>query len=740
MIIFRKIKYRNFLSTGNTFTEIPLDKAHTTLIVGDSGSGKSTITDAISFALYGKSFRPINKNQVVNTINNKECLVEIEFESFGKKYKVVRGLKPNVFEIYCDDELINQDSSVNDYQDYLEQQVLGMPFNVFTHVVVLGSVNFTPFMQLKSQDRRELVEDLLDIQIFSRMSALLKDMVSNNKTSGIELAAEINTQKEKIRIYEKYLDELKQDKQKQIEDNKAKITELDGTISSHTIELNKIQEQINQLTEQVKDEKKIVTKLQKYRDYQKNIKESIGKLKQELQFYEKNKFCPTCQRAFDSDTMENLVEKRTVDLEVAKASRNEMVARQLGYVKVISNFDAVKEQAQEYRDSKRDIQSAINESLRQIKYYISNKECPTCKRDFDANYVEQMTKESKDKVAALQEEMSKLELKIKDNDAKNAELQSITAELNQLEKDISTNKESIKNIEKDLKYYELNKECPTCHREFNSTSNKSKIEEWNEKIVKLKEGDAKIIPLIEEATEQSIQIQKVLTDIGKLRHSVSEREVKILSCSDYKNKLEKDIETLIKKQSKNIEQKNELDELTSKFKCLEKNKEDNLKTKMILELAAGILKDGGVKAKIVKQYLPVINKLVNRFLNCMNFFVSFSIDENFDETIKNRGRDHFTYNSLSEGERQRLDIAILLTWRTIATMKNSIRTNLLFIDELLDSSLDPAATENVMELIKSEPILKDNNIFVISHKTNLVDKFSDVLKFEKRNNFSQIIL
>lgn len=571
MIKFRNVRFKNFLSYGNYFTEIWLDYKPTTVLIGESGSGKSSVTDAITFALFGRPFRPINKPQLVNSINNSDCLVEIEFDVGTNKYLVRRGIKPAIFEIYCNDILLNQDSHTKDYQEYLEKYVLNMNYRTFSQIIVLGAANFIPFMQMKPNDRRALVEDLLDIQIFSTMSLLLKDRITNTKNLMTQNGFEIQTHKEKIDLYNKYIEELKKDKERQIEENNKRILDTEQEVMNNQNIIAKYNENINSLYELIQDEKTIVDKMKVYNGYQKDIENNLRKLKKELTFYETNKSCPTCHRDFEEDYKKEVIESR-----------------------------------------------------------------------------------------------------------------------------------------------------------------RGKQSEYEE-------GIAKIEKITNKLETRLTEIEDVQKEIKKIKDKVLQSEINISSAIQYLDKIKKENINLQKQQKDTSEETTKLQELNERLIELEKNRGQLSHEKMIHEIAVNLLKDGGIKTKIIRQYLPVINKLVNRFLSSMNFYVSFNIDENFNETIRSRGRDDFTYSCFSEGERQRLDIAILLTWRTIAIMKNSIRTNLLFIDELLDSSLDQSATENIVDLINNEPILRNSNIFVISHKTNMLDKFSEYIKFEKQKNFSRVI-
>lgn len=572
MIRFKSIRFKNFLSYGSNFTEIILDSSPNTLLIGESGTGKSSVTDAISFVLFNRPFRSINKNQLVNAINNGDCLVEIEFSIGKKEYKIRRGIKPNIFEIYYNDKLINQDSHNRDYQSYLEKNILNLNFKIFSHIVILGAVNFVPFMELKPNERRVLIENLLDIQIFSNMSLSLKQRIVDIKSAISKNNLSIETYKEKISLYEKYILDLKKNKEQKINENIKKIELNEENITSLESKNYELKLQLKNNQSSIMDEEKLLDKMDSLIDFKKSIENNIKKINKDLLLFEKNKICPTCSREFDDD--------------YKKEATTEKSKKKDEYIFAINK---------------------INVCLKKIYSRID-------------------------------------------------EINIIKLEMQDLNKKISSNNNTIDAI----KQY----------------------------IIKIRE-------------EIDSLSQNTTFDVNE--------EFKIKTLND----------DLIQ---------------------LENNHKKLLQDKMITDIAMNLLQDGGIKTKIIKQYLPIINKLVNKFLNTMNFYVTFKIDENFQEIIKSRGRDDFVYSSLSDGERQRLNVAILLTWRAIAMMKNSVNTNLLFIDELLDSSLDPIATENIIELINNEPLLKKSNIFIISHKTSMVDKFSSFIKFEKHKNFSRTII
>ena len=569
MIIFKTVRWKNLLSTGNNFTEINLNEKHTTILLGQSGSGKSTLLDAISFALFNRPFRNINKNQLVNMINQKNCLVEIEFTIGTQNFLVRRGIKPSVFEILCDGNLINQESHTKDYQLYLERNILKFNFKAFTQIVVLGASNFTPFMQLKPADRRVIIEGLLDIEIFSVMNALLKQRASALKSSIQDNEFNHSILKEKITLQEKYLQELSKDKA-------DKIQETLDLIEKHKQEIQKINQEndahrssIIALNNKIDFKTEVVSQIEKIRDIKSKLDSSIKKTRKEIEFYEQNDSCPTCRQ----------------------------------------------------------------------------------------------------------------------------------------------------NIPEQFKVVEINKKA-------------GKITEWNTGMSDAEASLAKFLARLEEVKTVEDEIDAINFQIGK-------NESVINGINQFIKKLAKEALDLKKQKDAPSEKSEELQKLNEEAKQVEELKEQYATQKSVQDLATMLLKDNGVKARIIKQYLPLINKHTNVFLNAMNFFVSFHIDEEFNEMIKSRGRDDFSYENFSEGEKQRIDLALLFTWRTIAKMKNSVNTNLLILDEVLDSYLDTNATENVLTLLNSD-MFKDTNIFVISHKDTISDKFQKTIRFTKTKNFSNI--
>jgi DNA repair exonuclease SbcCD ATPase subunit len=569
MIIFQTVRWKNILSTGNAFTEINFLKSPNTLIIGHNGAGKSTILDALCFGLFGKPFRKINKPNLLNSINQSKGVVEVEFKIGQKQYKVVRGIKPNVFEIYLDGELLNQDAAARDYQEVLEKNILKLNFKSFTQVVILGSASFVPFMQLSASDRRSIIEDLLDIQIFSTMNGLVKEKMSGIKDATTKLKYDMELTAEKITMQKQNIEEHKKHNETEIQRKKNEISESQKQIEKITNDITLIGKHIQSLYSKISDTESVKNKNKKLFLIESKIEKGIKKNEKEIEFYEHNDTCPTCTQSIGSDFKNEKILER----------KEKIDAQQNGLVEVM-------------------------------------------------------------------EEINKL----------NARLTEI-----------------------DL----INK----------------KITAHNNEVVK-----------------QNSTYEAVLKYIAKLNDEVNE-------LSNRKDNLE--------------EENGKLKELREQLAVYVKQQESLSIEKQYYEYASNLLKDTGIKTKIIKQYLPIMNKLINKYLKAMDFFVNFNIDENFNETIKSRHRDEFSYANFSEGEKMRIDLALLFTWRQIAKLKNSTNTNLLILDEVFDSSLDTVGTEEFLKLIHE--MGTDTNIFVISHKGDqLFDKFRSVIRFEKKNNFSQV--
>jgi DNA repair exonuclease SbcCD ATPase subunit len=569
MIVFKSVEWKNFLSTGNSANKVLLNKSTTTLIIGKNGEGKSTILDALCFSLFGKPFRNINKNQLINSINGKGCLVEVQFSVNSKEYKIVRGIKPNIFEIYLNGELINQDAASRDYQKVLEQQILKLNYKTFTQVVILGSASFVPFMQLTSAQRREVIEDILDIRIFSTMNSLLKGKVQETKEEITRIESLISNARTKVEAQTQLIKTISDAKTETIKNHESKIL-------SHTAEISKTEGEIT------------------------NIVAEIGDLKTSI----------------------STKDKINEDLEKAKSIRSKLLQK-------------------------------IETCEHNTEFFTEHDVCPSCNQDIAEEYKEGIIKH--------------LNEKLLDNNSKVDDLQAILTGL-------------------------------------------------NEKLTKIQEVADKI-------TDKNIELSTRNSTVTLLNKQIKDIQAEIEG---------------FKSDTTNI------DEEKSKLKDLAKDALEKISTKTSLqeqrnleEVANILLKDTGIKTAIIREYLPSMNKLINKYLNAMDAYIHFELDESFNEIVKSRYRDDFTYASFSEGEKMRIDLAILFTWRHVAKMKNSVNTNLLILDEIFDSSLDTAGTDYFLNLMNQ--LGENTNIFVISHKGDqLFDKFRSVIRFEKRNDFSVI--
>jgi len=567
LILFKKLRWKNFLSTGNIFTEIDLNKHNTTLIVGENGAGKSTMLDALTFALFGKAFRSIKKPQLLNSITQKGLVVEIEFDIGHHKYKIVRGMKPNIFEIYQNESLINQSAEMRDYQEYLERHILKINFKSFCQVVVLGSASFVPFMQLPAGQRREVIEDLLDLQIFTTMNSLLKDKIQINNDTLAEIASNQKVVTEKIKLVREHLLEKQNSNEKIIAEKKSVIEETKDKIDELAIQLTTLMTEAMELNKKMVDKDEIMKKISKLSKLKHQIEAKITLINDDIEFFKNHDNCPTCTQTISSDLKKEKLTDKT-------SKKNEL---EDGLQKLVDTYDETQ-----------------------------------CELD--------------------------IILKISDDVA------TKTIEKIKIENQISS----------------LNKYTKQLEREIN------KITEHHEA-----NEDSKMEELEAEMAEIAEQYNKAMDE------------------------------------------------------------------KSIYTAASMLLKDGGIKARIIKQYVPVINKLISKYLSAMDFFVQFELDEEFNETIKSRFRDEFSYASFSEGEKMRINLAILFTWRSVAKLRNSVSTNLLIMDEVMDSSLDANGTEEFLKILHN--LTQDTNTFIISHKTDqLYDKFANVIRFEKKQNFSKV--
>lgn len=568
MITFKTITWKNFLSTGNHPTSVLLDNNNTSLIIGTNGAGKSTILDALTFSLYGKSFRKINKGQLVNTTNEKNCFVEIEFTVNNVDWKVERGIKPNIFKIYRDGEELNQISSAIDQQKWLEQNVLKMNYKSFTQIVILGSSSFVPFMQLPTNSRREVVEDLLDIRIFSSMNDIVKG---------------------RIRLVK---DEIR------------------------TLELKK---------ESLKDKV----------DMQKNFIQQIEDQSKEDVSYKENQ------------------------INVLLTEENEFMHK--------------------------------NENIN-------------------------------NNVILLQKEMTTLE----GSASKLREYGNIKGKLSQ----------KISGIVKEHKFFTENRVCPTCSQDIEETFRVNRISDSQSKAEELQKGYTELIDAIKKEEERESQFQQITGDLSKLLNGITQNNSHINGCQKQIKRLEQEIQTIASQIANRNTEHEKLEEFRNNLQDTFENISEKKEKITYLDFTYNLLKDGGVKTQIIKKYLPIINQQANKYLQMMDFYINFKLDEEFTETIESPIHEDFTYQSFSEGEKMRIDLALLFTWREIARMKNSVNTNLLIMDEVFDSSLDGFGTEEFLKIIRF--VIKDANIFVISHKEGLEDKFDSVIKFEKQGNFSRI--
>ena len=569
MILFEKIRWKNFLSTGNQYSEVDFQQNKTTLIVGTNGAGKSTVLDALTFSLFGKPFRKINKPQLVNSTNEKDCKVEVEFSIGNIQWKVVRGIKPAIFEIYRNDVVLDQSAAALDQQKWLEQTVLKMNYKSFTQIVILGSSTFVPFMQLPAAHRREVIEDLLDIKIFSSMNSIIKDKIRQCKDEIRTLELKKESFKDKVQMQQNFIEELENRGKDNINSNNRKISDLDEEIGIHIRDTSLTQAIIDGYT---KDQEELIgagDKLRKLGNLKGKISQKVLTITQEHKFFTENTVCPTC-------------------------------TQEIG-------------------------------------------------EDFRIN-------------------------RISDAQAKAKELQSGYQELEEA---------------------------------------------------------------IKEEEERERHFLNLSKEITKHTNGISQNNIKISGCQRQIRNLESEIQTI----TNQLENRNIEHEKLEQFKDNLQNTYEELSTKKDLvnyyDFSYGLLKDGGVKTKIIKKYLPLINQQVNRYLQMMDFYINFTLDEEFNETVQSPIHEDFSYASFSEGEKMRIDLALLFTWREVAGYKNSVNTNLLILDEVFDSSLDGFGTEEFLKIIRY--VIKDANVFVISHKSGLEDRFENVIKFDKQKGFSRMV-
>jgi DNA repair exonuclease SbcCD ATPase subunit len=569
VIIFQKIRWRNFLSTGNHWSEIDFRKNNNTLIIGSNGAGKSTILDALTFSLFGKPFRKINKPQLVNSSNERDCLTEIEFLIGATQWKVVRGIKPNIFEIYRNNVLLDQSAAALDQQKWLEQTVLKMNYKSFTQIVILGSSTFVPFMQLSAANRREVIEDLLDIKIFSSMNVIIKDKIRSSKEEIRTLELKKENLKDKMKMQQNFIEELENRGNANINANKEKIANLDSEVGIYMNDNSKIEENIFKYTKDQEEVTGASNKLVKLNNLKGKISQKVSVITKEHKFFTENTVCPTCTQTIEEEFRVN----RITD------AQNKAKELQLGY-------------------------KELEETIR-------------------------LEQERERQFTALSKEITKLNNEISQNNTR-----------------ISLNQRQIRDLESEIQTITEQLE--------NRNTEHEKLKEFNH------------------------QLQNTYEQLSSKKEEIN-----------------------------------------------------------YLDFSYSLLKDGGVKAKIIKKYLPLINQQVNRYLQMMDFYINFTLDEEFNETVQSPIHEDFSYSSFSEGEKMRIDLSLLFTWREVARYKNSVNTNLLIMDEVFDSSLDGFGTDEFLKIIRY--VIKDANVFVISHKTGMEDRFESVIRFDKVKGFSRMV-
>ena len=569
MILFEKIRWKNFLSTGNQFSEIDFQKNSTTLIVGSNGAGKSTVLDALTFALFGKPFRKINKPQLPNSTNERDCRVEVEFSINNTNWKVCRGIKPNVFEIHRGDKLLDQSAAANDQQKWLEQNVLKMNYKSFTQIVILGSSTFVPFMQLTAANRREVIEDLLDIKIFSSMNTIIKEKIRQNRENVKVLDLKKESLTDKVSMQQNFIEQLENTGKEKIEEKEEKISQLLAEENDYMITNTKI------------------------------------------------------------------------------------VEEQDDHNKVLESYTGATEKLRKLGNLKGKISQKVSTITKEHKFFTENTVCPTCTQSIDEEFRINKINDAQTKAKELQSGYKELEEAIKGEEERERQFIALSKEITKLNNDISKN----------------NTRITGCQR----------------------------------------QVRDLESEIQRITDQLANRNIEHDKLETFKSDLQKTYDELV-------------------------TYKDQIN---YYDFTYGLLKDGGVKTKIIKKYLPLINQQVNRYLQMMDFYINFTLDEEFNETIQSPIHEDFSYASFSEGEKQRIDLALLFTWREVARFKNSVSTNLMILDEVFDSSLDGQGTEEFLKIIRY--VIKDANIFVISHKTGMEDKFENVLRFEKVKGFSSLV-
>ena len=569
MIIFKTVRYKNFLSTGQQFIEIQLDRAPATLVVGENGAGKSTMLDALCFGLFQRPFRNIKKDQLINSINEKDCVVEVEFVVGRKEYKIIRSIKPNKFEIWCNGEMLNQDAAVRDYQKHLEQQILKLNFRSFTQVVILGNASFVPFMQLKARYRRQVVEEILDIEIFSKMNLMFREKQKAQDEVIKQADFDYQLLDSKIETQKKHIDEISKNNLESIDTKRLDIKKSEVDIKNYQKDIDDTMTEKAKLQKEILDEVTVNSRYKKLHTTEAKLENSCSKHKKDLRFFE------------------------------------------------------------------------------------SHADCPTCQQDIDEAFKSEIMTKKKNKVDEIESAMQQLDKQIKGTEVRLKKINDTTVLIREQELLINRYQTSINEIQKYI---------------------------------------AKINKEIEELSDEKFSSGVATGELSQLQENLTQS---------------------------NLDKK--------------KYKEE----KVYIDTARVLMQDTGIKTKIIKQYLPIMNQYINKNLADMDFFVNFTLDEEFNETIKSRHRDLFNYHSFSEGEKLRIDLAILFTWREIAKLKNSTNTNLLVLDEIFDSSLDTSGTDEFMKILSNT--MEKENVFVISHKGDtLIDKFPSILKFEKYKNFTRM--
>jgi len=570
MILFKKIRWRNFLSTGNKFTEIELTKANTNLIVGTNGAGKSTILDALTFVLYNKPFRKINKPQLINSVNDKDCVVEIEFSIGVREYKVVRGIKPNIFEIWIDNQLQNQDAANSDQQKYLEENILRLNYKSFTQTVILGSATFVPFMQLSASNRRDIVEDLLDIKIFSSMNSIIKEKIRSANDVVRESSIKKDLVEDKIEMQKNFIADLDKRGKNRIQDKKKKIKELEDSIEVF----------------------------------------------------------------FDMNNGSNFI------------------------------LESKHEKLKELSKSNKNL-----EKLKSIKLKLNHK---------------------------------------------------------------------IQQLSEDHKFFGSNTVCPTCTQEIENDFRLNKVGEIESKAYELKQAYDELHVSILEEEKRDNEFIEISKEVSRINNDISTTNTKISEYQRQLRELEQEIQEIVEQIANRNSERNALNDLENELEKILIQKSNTTEQIAYLEFSHSLMRDGGVKSKIIKRYLPIMNQQINKYLQKMEFYINFTLDDEFKESIKSPIHEDFTYDSFSEGEKMRIDLALLFTWRDIAKMRNSASTNLLILDEIFDSSLDGAGTDFFTNIIRY--MIQDTNVFIISHKTEeLTDKFENLITFAKVSGFSKLV-